>query len=84
MAKEFLLLALGVVQVVIGEIGEFLPGLPFQLMLFTFELELIHGRVCMGLGLVPEQMELPNSRWANSFTWEAIAPLPKFGPEPGL
>ena len=29
MAKKFLLLTLGVVQVVIGEVGEFLPELSF-------------------------------------------------------
>ena len=51
MAKEFFLLAFGVVHVVIGEIGEFLPELPFQLMPFTLELELVHGQVHMGLGL---------------------------------
>ena len=36
MAKQFLFLALGVGQVVIGEISELLPELSFQLMPFTF------------------------------------------------
>ena len=51
-AKEFLLLALGVVHVVIGEVGKFLSELPFQLIPFTFELELVHGHVRMGQRLM--------------------------------
>ena len=42
-AQQFLLLALGEIQVVISEVGEFLPELPFQLMPLTFELKLVHG-----------------------------------------
>ena len=41
-AQQFLLLALGEIQVVISEVGEFLPELPFQLMPLTFELKLVH------------------------------------------
>ena len=67
MAKNFLLLALGVVHVVISEIGEFLPELAFQLMPFTFELELVYGQVRMGMGLMPEQMERLDCWMGNSF-----------------
>lgn len=41
MAKKFFFLALGVGQDVIGELGELLPELPLQFVLFTFELELV-------------------------------------------
>ena len=54
MAKEFFLLAFGVVHVVIGEVGKFLPELPLQLMPFTFELELVHGQVRMGQRVMTE------------------------------
>jgi hypothetical protein len=57
MAKQFLFLALGVVQVVIGEIGELLPELSFQLMPFTFALELVHDQVRKSLGSMPGPME---------------------------
>jgi hypothetical protein len=60
MAKQFLFLALGVVQIVIGEIGELLPELPFQLVPFTFELELVHVQVRKGLESISEHMELPD------------------------
>ena len=67
MAKEFLLLAFGVVQVVVGEVRKFLSQLSFQLMLFTFELELVHGQVRMGLDLMPEHMERPDCCMGKSF-----------------
>jgi len=41
-AQQFLLLALCEIQVVISEVGEFLPELPFQFMPLTFELKLVH------------------------------------------
>jgi hypothetical protein len=50
MAKQFLLLAFGVIQVVIGKLGELLPELAFQLMPFTFKLELVHDQLHMGQG----------------------------------
>jgi hypothetical protein len=49
MARHFLFLAIGVVQIVIGEIGELLPELPLQLVPLTFELELVHDQVRKGL-----------------------------------
>ncbi len=52
MAKQFLLLTLRVVQVIIGEVGELLPELSFQLMPFTFELELVHCQVRMAQRLM--------------------------------
>lgn len=59
MAKQFLLLALSEVQVIIRELGKLLPELPFQLMPFTLELELIHDQVRKVLGSMSEQMEMP-------------------------
>ena len=60
MAKQFLFLAIGVGQVVISEIGELLPELPFQFMPFTFELEFVHDQVRKGVRSMPEQMERPD------------------------
>jgi hypothetical protein len=60
MAKQFFFLALGRVQIVVGELGELLPELPFDLVPFTFELELVHDQVRKSLGARHEHMELPD------------------------
>ncbi|MFM7395190.1 MAG: hypothetical protein ACKO22_12710 [Cyanobium sp.] len=58
-AKQLLLLALGMVHTIVGEIGELLPDAPYQLMPLTFELKLIHDQVLKGLGSRQEPLE----RW---------------------
>jgi hypothetical protein len=57
MAKQLFFLALGIVHIIIGEIGELLPDLPYQLMPLAFELEFIHDQVLKGLGSKQEPME---------------------------
>ena len=58
MAQQFLSLALGVVHVVVGEIGELLSELSFQPMPFTFELQLVHAQIHLGLDFMAEPLSL--------------------------
>jgi hypothetical protein len=67
MAEKLLFLTLGEVKVIIGEFRELLPELAFQLMPFTFELELIHDQVRKGVGSMPEHMERPDRCECMSF-----------------
>ena len=60
MAKQFFLLALGIVQIVISKIGKCLPEPPFSLVPITFELELIHDLVRNGVRSMSEEIELPD------------------------
>jgi hypothetical protein len=76
MAKQFLFLAFGVGQVVVGEIGELLPELPFQLMPLTFELEFVHDQVRKGLESMPEKWSSRIAARADPFACHTIAPLP--------
>jgi len=62
MARQFLFLRFGLIQVVISKLGKLLPELAFQLMPFTFELELVHDQVRKGLGSNAEHMERAD-RW---------------------
>ncbi len=57
MPKQLFFLALGIVHIIIGKIGELLPDLPYQLMPLAFELEFIHEQVLKGLEAKQEPME---------------------------
>jgi len=50
-------------------------------MPFTFNLELDHGRIFKGLGLMPEHMDGHIAASATPFICHAIAPLFKFPSE---
>jgi len=86
MAKQFLMLTFGEIQVVIGKLGELLPELAFQLMPFTFKLELVHDhdQVRRGLGSMSEHLERTDHCLSQPFACHAIAPPFHVGPEAGV